>query len=141
MADESQNSTEMPMPVGDRPESNAPKENPDSTAGSSVRDELPSLLTNRRRRYVLYCLKTSEMPMTLANLADGLVRRETDASPTAVQDERERIYVSLYHTHLPKLAEADLVSFDTDQNLVDLREEGEALPLDLVRAGAEEQPH
>ena len=63
--------------------------------------------------------------MALADLTDDLVRREADASPTAVQDERERIYVSLYHHHLPELATADLVSFDIDRRLVGLCADGD----------------
>lgn len=90
----------------------------DSTGDSRGRADAFRDLQDRRRRYVLRCLRTSETPMALADLADELVRWETDASPSAVQDARERLYASLYHCHLPELANKGLIEFDTDQNLV-----------------------
>ncbi len=71
--------------------------------------------------------------MAVADLADDVVRRETDRSPTAMQDERERIYVSLYHNHLPKLAAAELVRFDADRKLVELAADVGELPLDVPK--------
>ena len=82
--------------------------------------ELYEVLSDPRRRRVLSCLRSSRTPMALADLTDDLLRREADASPSAAQDERERIYVSLYHRHLPKLGKAGLVSFDIDRKLVGL---------------------
>lgn len=87
---------------------------------ASSRDGRLRVLADRRRRYALYRLKESETPMTVADPADDVVRRETDRSPAAAQDERARIYVSLYHNHLPKLAEAALVRFDVDRSTVRL---------------------
>lgn len=99
----------------------------DSTGDSRGLTDAFRVLQNRRRRYVLRCLKTSETPMALADLADELVRWETDASPSAVQDVRERLYTSLYHCHLPKLANKGLIEFDTDQNLVSSSEAVESV--------------
>lgn len=97
----------------------------DSTGDSRERTDDFRVLRNRRRRYVLHCLKTSKTPMALADLADELVRWETDDSPSAVQDLREKVYTSLYHCHLPKLANKGLIDFDTDQNLVSFREDAD----------------
>lgn len=138
MTDESETSSNVPIAVGDRPESQTSKETTNNTAESPLRDELGDLLADRHRRYVLHCLATSETPMALADLADELVRWETDTLPTAVQEQRERVYVSLYHCHLPKLASSGLVSFDINRKLVDLREDADEHLLDLVRTGAEE---
>lgn len=110
----------------------------DSTGDAAVSDDVSRVLENRHRRYVLYCLKTSETPMALADLADDLVRWETDASPAAVQDVREKVYLSLYHCHLPKLANVGLVDFDADRNLVDLREDADGVPLGGDRPRADE---
>lgn len=140
MTDESNNLSERPPAGGDRPESQPSNEAIDTTGNSVGRDELFSVLANRRRRYVLYCLKTSKTPMAVADVADALVRWETDESPPAVQETRERVYISLYHCHLPKLADADLISFDINQKLVDLREDGKDLPLSVVRPSADNHP-
>lgn len=82
--------------------------------------ELFDVLSHQRRRYTLYCLWTYDTPMALADLTDEIVRFEVDAEPTAVPDIREQVYVHLYHRHLPKLHEADLVTFDMTRNLVSL---------------------
>ena len=49
--------------------------------------------------------------------------------------------ISLYHWHLPKLADADLITFDLDRKLVDLRQAGDDLPLTVVRPSPDEHPH
>lgn len=78
--------------------------------------------------------------MAVADIADDIVRWETDASPPEVQDMRKRVYVSLYHRDLPKLDAADLLSFDEERNLVDIREKGEDLPRSAVRPSADNHP-
>lgn len=140
MTDESDNRRKVPVAGGDRPESHQSQTATDTTEDSPVRDSSSNIPTNRRRRYVLHCLETSETPMAVADLTDELVRWETGRSPTAVQDVREKIYTKLYHCHLPKLAGADLVSFDIDQKLVSLREDTEELPLDVVRPNLDSHP-
>lgn len=113
---------------------------PTDDVGAPSGDELLRVLADRRRRYVLQCLKTAKTPMALADLADDLVRWELDAEPTAVQDERERIYISLYHHHLPKLAEHDLVSFDLNQKLVSLGEAATDLGLGIIQTHQNSHP-
>lgn len=58
--------------------------------------------------------------MALADLTDEIVRLETGAAPTVVPEIREQVYTHLYHRHLPKLAEADLTTFDMNNSLVRL---------------------
>lgn len=137
MTDESDNTSHIPLAGGDRPEGQPSSTTIDAKGDSVVRNGEYQILRNRRRRYTLYCLKTSETPMAVADLADEIVRWETDASPPAVQDVREQVYISLYHCHLPKLAEADLVSFDSDRKLVDLRDTAEDLPRSAVQPSAD----
>lgn len=146
MTDESDDPGQLPPAGddrGDRPESQRTETTvdvTDTTNDSEMLDGLHHVLRNRRRRDVLRCLRTAETPMAVADLADELVRRETDASPPAVQDVREEIYLSLYHYHLPKLADADLVSFDSDRKLASLREDAEDLPRNLVRPSEDDHP-
>lgn len=75
-------------------------------------DDLFDVLSNPRRRYILSHLQASKTPMALADLTDAVVRWETGEEPTAVQAVREQVYISLYHWHLPKLADAGLISFN-----------------------------
>lgn len=70
-------------------------------------------LSHRRRRLVLDVLRERGRPLALADLAADVVRAEAgrpDADPDYEAIRRCRL--ELYHTHVPKLAAADLVRFD-----------------------------
>lgn len=82
-------------------------------------DTIYELLSNRRRRYFLECLAEHGYSLTLADLADEVAAREHDAHVADVcEEEVLRIYLTLYHQHVPKLAEADVVRYDQDGDLV-----------------------
>lgn len=136
MTDESDSPSQVPPAGGARPEGQPSNGTGDSGGSAGPCDAL----RNRRRRYILYRLKTATTPMAVADIADDIVRWETDASPPEVQDMRKRVYVSLYHRDLPKLDAADLLSFDEERNLVDIRETGEDLPRSAVRPSADNHP-
>lgn len=79
------------------------------------------VLSSSRRRYVLYYLSRQEGPVELPDLAKEVAAWEME---TAVEDlspqERKRVYVSLYQTHVPKLDEVGLVEYDQDTGEVRL---------------------
>lgn len=102
--------------------------------------QLFNSISNQRRRYALYCLYRYETPMALADLTDEIVRLETDAPPTAVPEIREQVYTHLYHRHLPKLAEVNLVSFNMNENLVSLGDTADEVQPFLKGALDEEWP-
>ncbi|ADQ69472.1 hypothetical protein C499_12025 [Halogeometricum borinquense DSM 11551] len=58
----------------------------------------------------------------LQELADQLVACETTTA-----EDRERTVTSLYHTHLSKLNDAGVLTFDADQQLIELEERADAL--------------
>lgn len=95
--------------------------------GSVRLDSVFGALADPRCRDVLRRLNTSRTPMALADVADAIVRRETERELTEVQVERERIYVSLYHRYVPKLIDANLVSFDVFEKRVPFRESDEVV--------------
>lgn len=75
-------------------------------------------LADRRRRLALDCL-TDHHVLALADLAEEVSERET-GTPVAelpAEDVAET-YFSLYHTHVPKLENADLVMYDQEEDLV-----------------------
>ncbi|WP_435177130.1 DUF7344 domain-containing protein [Halorussus sp. AFM4] len=90
------------------------------TNDSEQVSELLDALASRQRRLALRCLRECETPMAVADLTDELVRRERGADPEDVPDARDRIYVQLYHNHLPKLVEVGAVVLDRRANLVEL---------------------
>ena len=69
-------------------------------------------LAHPRRRYIIYSLHSSTQ-WTLTELATKLVAWERDIPEEAVTDfDRDEMYASLYHAHVPKLVELDIVEFE-----------------------------
>ena len=85
-------------------------------------DVIYDVLSERRRRHVLRCLQEYDESMTLADVADEVAVRElgkriTDISAETVME----IYLSLYHSHVPKLTAAGIVEYDQERDLVTTR--------------------
>jgi len=101
------------------------------------KDELYTLLSNHRRRYVIHFCKQAEGPITLSDLAEKVAAREHDKSVAEITSaERKRVYTSLQQTHLNRLADAGMISYDGDK--VELTEEAAQLDvyLDVVPEGS-----
>ncbi len=61
--------------------------------------------------------------MTLPDLADEVAVRERGTTIAAIPGEEvKRVYMSLYHSHIPKLANADVVAYDQERDMVALAE-------------------
>lgn len=83
-------------------------------------------LAHRRRRGVLSCVSQHHV-VTLADLADELAVQEHGATIDGVPADAVReLYLELYHNHVPTLADADLVVYDQDQDLVTITPAGTA---------------
>jgi hypothetical protein len=132
MTGESEPPNRIPEVDDSHSENQSSKAHSQSQLASPDWDKIYDALADRRRRYVLSCLKTSRTPIALSDVADTIVRWETDTEPTEVQEKREQIYASLYHWHLPKLADANLVSFDVVEKRASLREDAADFPQQLV---------
>lgn len=79
------------------------------------------LLSSPRRRFVLYYLRSESESMQLTDLADEVAAWEYDTPVEELtEQERKRAYVSLYQTHVPKLAEAGLIDYDTESGTIRL---------------------
>ncbi|WP_254271601.1 DUF7344 domain-containing protein [Haloarcula marina] len=69
-------------------------------------------LGHPRRRYLCYTL-LKDTEWSLNDLATKIVAWETDVPEHAVtEDQREEVYISLYHAHIPKLVAEGVVTFD-----------------------------
>lgn len=82
-------------------------------------DAWAEILPVQRRRYLLYCLQLSSGPLTLAEIAHQLAVWESPDAETVARDERQHIYTSLYHDHLPALLDAELLTYSPAEDLVD----------------------
>lgn len=84
------------------------------------RSDLPSLLTHRRRRYLLYCLHLYSNSLPLPEIAHQITVWEQPDSAGVCPQARLRTYMSLYHDHLPKLVRADLIRYEQGADVVEL---------------------
>jgi hypothetical protein len=91
-----------------------------STVGASP-DTVFDVLSNPRRRYVLYYLRESGPSIELTDLAVVIAAWENDPVPeNLTEKERKRVYVSLYQLHVPNLEEVGFVEYDSDTGVVSL---------------------
>lgn len=94
-----------------------------SADDSLSQDVVFEMLHSPRRRYVLSYLTDQDDPVELDDLIARVAAREFDTSVEALSEsERKRMYVSLYQTHVPKLANAGLVEYDDERGTVALTE-------------------
>lgn len=90
-------------------------------AHSLSRDTIFDVLSSRRRRFVLEYLRSESEPGNLTEIATAMAASEADTTPEQLEShERKRAYVSLYQTHIPRLADEGVVTYDPDTGRVAL---------------------
>ncbi len=78
-------------------------------------DQVFDLLQNVRRRYALHYLRRVNHTVNLSDLTDHVASWEYDTTPAKLaREQRKRVYISLYQTHLPALADAGIIEYDRD---------------------------
>lgn len=99
-----------------------PNPQPASTGTPSLSaDVLFSALSASQRRYILQYLSSASTTVTLTGLIEAVAAWETNTDTAEpAEAARTTAAVALQHVHLPKLADAGLVSFDPDQETVAL---------------------
>ncbi|WP_226479546.1 DUF7344 domain-containing protein [Natrinema amylolyticum] len=91
-------------------------------------DVIFTLLSQRHRRAVLDLLLAQDRTLTLRDLRNEIVEREHSTEITELDDEQaKQTMVSLHHVHIPKLAEADIVTYDQDRMIVEPTEKLEQM--------------
>ncbi|WP_049924710.1 DUF7344 domain-containing protein [Halopiger djelfimassiliensis] len=71
-----------------------------------------SLLAESERRYLLYLL-AADRQANLEDLITQVAAWELDEPVDAIdKDARQRVYVTLVHNHLPRLADYDIIDYD-----------------------------
>lgn len=105
-----------------------------------TQDVVFDILSSARRRYVLYQLRTEEQPVELTELAEDVAAWENDTTVDELtKQQRKRVYVSLYQTHVPKLEDAGLVQYDQDSGEVRLTEAANDID-QYLNPGEQEMP-
>lgn len=77
-----------------------------------------AVLAHPRRRFLLSVLAIDDQ-WSLPALATALAAWEHDIDESAVDDRmHDRMYVSLYHTHIPQLEEEGVIQFDEYDEMI-----------------------
>jgi hypothetical protein len=86
-----------------------------------TQDLVFDILSSPRRRYVLYYLRKTNQPVALNDLAEQVAAWENESPVDALSDQqRKRVYVSLYQTHIPKLDSVGVIEYDQQSGMVEL---------------------
>ena len=106
-----------------RPDSATDQVPETSTEPDLTQDDIFHLLQTPRRRYVLRYLKTHEGPVEMRDIAEQVAAWENDTTVEALTSgERQRVYIPLYQSHLPKLDEEGVVEYDQSRGTVERTE-------------------
>lgn len=89
---------------------------------SIPKDDAFHILQNRRRRAVCRFLLAhpDQHQFRMADMAEVVAAWENDTTVQQLTpDQRQRVYVSLYQSHLPKLDTHDVIDYDKPRGLVE----------------------
>ena len=105
------------VPAGDGPSS-------DRSGNQLSTDVVFRLLSDRRRRSAITVLRRHGTAMSLADLADEVAVREHDAPITEIPaDDVKRVYMSLYHSHVPRLEDFGVIDYRQESDMVTLSDD------------------
>lgn len=88
-------------------------------------DAIFEVLSSSRRRRLLYHLYDRDGEAHLRDLAEDTAADEFGRP--LEEDQIKRIYIAFYQTHIPKLEELKLISYDRDEQWVTLEDTVEEL--------------
>jgi hypothetical protein len=112
-----------------------PGDSPVTTAVLEL-DRVYEALAHSRRRYLCYSL-LADPEWTAIDLAGKIAAWEHGIAESDVTTEQaERVYVTLLHTHVPKLVEEGIVSFDPDTDRISAAENADQVLAALRGVGA-----
>jgi len=104
---------------GSSPTTPSPDE-PDFDVPPLSQDNVFDALSSKRSRYVLVALREADDPLDLRELVDTVAAWETDKPIDLVSEEHcKRVFTSLRHSQLPKLAMMGLVEYNDEESVVE----------------------
>lgn len=88
-------------------------------------EETLRLLAKRRNRAILSHLNDAARPLEVTEIAERLVAQNPATEPPT-ETALKKVSLSLHHNHLPKLANADLITYDANANVATYQNYGAA---------------
>ncbi len=99
------------------------------------------LLSSPRRRMVLYYLREHGGSATITELAERIAAMENDTDVESLtRQQQKRVYVSLYQTHVPKMADSGIIDYDQDSGEVALTSQARDIDSYLTPSVANDYP-
>ncbi len=92
----------------------------DDTPTEISKDDLFHVLQNERRRRVLAYIIHNDGPFEMRTIAEQVAAWEHDTTVRQLMsDERQRVYIALYQSHLPKLDDIGLIEYNQSRGAVE----------------------
>ncbi|MHB9286820.1 hypothetical protein ACKVMT_07240 [Halobacteriales archaeon Cl-PHB] len=99
---------------------------PDTDHYPLPEDELFHVLQNERRRAVLRYLNGTEGAVEMRAIAEQVAAWEHDTTVDQLDsDQRQRVYIALYQSHLETMADAGIVDYEKSRGKVELTDAGQ----------------
>ena len=113
---------------------------PEAEEQTLSKDDMFHILQNERRRRVLEYLAGKEGPEDMRDIAEQVAAWEHDTTVQALSsDQRQRVYIALYQSHLPKLADFGLITYNRSRGIVERTSLADQVN-PYLDAGREEEP-
>ena len=110
------------------PQSVLPPRSSNSAAGSPSLEESSTLSqddifhllqTNRRRDTIRYLLELDEESVKMRDIAEHVAAREHETTVAELTSaQRQRVYIPLYQSHLPKLDKKGVIEYNKSRGIV-----------------------
>lgn len=111
------------MSVQVSPPTEEQTEPPSAPQEALSQDEIFHILQTQRRRDALRYLKMHENPVEMRDLAEQVAAWENDTTVQALTSaERQRVYIALYQSHLPKLDRQGIIDYNQSRGVVERAE-------------------
>lgn len=82
-------------------------------------DRILGVLSDHRRRHIIYLLEERAGPIPVEELAGHLADHDEPTEPES-SDQRAQLKIELRHNHLPKLADEDFIQYDPNEGHAEL---------------------
>jgi hypothetical protein len=113
----------------------------DATEPPITEDQAFHLLQNERRRNVLRYLQDKEGTVRMRDIAEQVAAWEHDTTLQALTSkERQRVYIPLYQSHLPKLDKEGIIEYNQSRGIVERTPLADHLDRYLDPIDADEDP-
>lgn len=97
-------------------------------SGSLSEETIFQLLSHSHRLALLDCLNKYDETLTLADLSEEVASEMVEEPLEEIDAESvKEVYISLYHSHIPRLEAHNIVQYDHEQDLVTLDFRGDQL--------------